>query len=397
MDKRRIIVSIPTSEYTQRQMLDGVLAYAREKHGVPWLIHIEPIGYSRQSIATASWHCDGIIAYIDNARQRERHLSANLPTVLIEPAAQPARQPAPPRGNVATFLFDHESDGRLAADYFLKRHFEHFAYLDSPEVTVWNELHRRGFAARLAEAGHRMIEYPRLSRRMRNDFACEQPRLSQWLAALPKRTAVFAAHDFRARQALIAADAAGLSVPDDFALLGVDNDTIMCETASPAISSIPINGHSVGRASARALEELMCGRAKGRAIVFPHKRVITRASTDTHALADPFVRKALDWISHNLHIRPTAAAIAEAINYPEIQLRNRFKSVLGTSLGREVRRIRLERARELITATSIPMAEIAAQCGFASPSHLGAEIHAAFHRTPVELRKETSSSESNLP
>lgn len=383
---RRILVSIPTSLHTQRQKLAGILQYAREKHGDRWRIQLDMGGFIRQRLKDFSgWKCDGIIAYIDDPTQRKRFLSTGIPTILIEPFLSPQSK-IDKRPKTVTFINDHAREGRTAAEHFLSRHFRSFAFVGTPETTPWSTLRGKGFAERLAAAGMTCRHYPHLSKAEREDFACEMPRLVDWLRKLPRPTAVFAAHDIRARQILIAADAAGIDIPNHIAVLGVDDDDLICETATPSLSSIPAGDISLGFACGRALEELFKGHPGGKTIISSHTRVICRASTDLNAVRDPFVARALDWARKHLSDGASVESIAKGIGYSKRMLQARARNALGRPLGEEVRNIMLETASELLINTDKPVSEIAAECGYSSVSHLSQVFKKAYRMTPLSYR-----------
>ena len=387
---KRILVSMPTSSHTQRRKLEGILQYARDRHGANWRLQLDIGGFVQQKLMCfADWKCDGIIAYIDDPSVRRHFLSAKLPTVLIEPFLSPLSSISA-RKNVVTFINDHAREGRTAAEHFLALHFRSFAFVGTPERTPWSKLRERGFVSRLKEAQRPCLIYPELPKCEREDFAREMPRLVRWLKGLPRPTAVFAAHDLRARQVLTAADAAGIDVPGHVAVLGVDDDGPICETATPALSSIPTNDHSLGYACGRALDELFRGHPGDRVIRTAHTHVVRRASTDITAIDDPFVARALTWTRNHLCEGASVDSIAKGIGYSKRMLQSRARRTLGVSLGDEVRRIMVATAAELLANTDDSVSDIAAKCGFTGVSHLSLRFKKAYGLTPLAFRKSTS-------
>lgn len=384
---RRILVSIPTNSYTQRRMLEGVLKYARERHGDTWRLQLDLGGFVSQKLKCFSdWKCDGIIAYIDDPSARPHFLSAKLPTVLIEPFLSPSSNITAHK-RVVSFVNDDACEGETAADYFMSRHFKSFAFIGTPEETPWSHLREQGFVTRLKSRGQTCLVYPKLPEDEREDFAREMPRLVKWLKDLPRPTAVFTAHDLRARQILTAADAAGIDVPGHLAVLGVDDDELICETATPALSSIPTREDSHGYACGRALEELFKGHPGKRVIRTAHKRVVSRASTDISAVDDPFVARALNWAHKHLADGASIDAIAKGIGYSKRMLQARARRALGQSLSDEVRRMMLTAAAELLSNTDKSVSDIAAECGFTSVSHLSLRFKKHYRQTPLAYRK----------
>ena len=387
---KRILVSMPTGSHTQRRKLEGLLQYVRERHGDNWRLQLDIGGFVQQKLMCfADWRCDGIIAYIDNPSARRHFLSAKLPTVLIEPFLSP-RSNIPNRGNIVTFINDHAREGQTAAEYFLSLHFKSFAFVGTPEQTPWSKLREHGFISRLKEARRSCRVYPTLPPAEQRDFAQEMPRLVEWLEELPRPTALFAAHDLRARQILTAADAAGIDVPGHIAVLGVDDDGPICETATPALSSIPTQDHSLGYACGRALDRLFLGHPGNKLIRTAHTHVVCRASTDITAIDDPFVARALSWARGHLSEGASVDTIAKGIGYSKRMLQTRARKSLGSSLSDEIRRIMLSTASELLANTDKSVSEIAAECGFSGVSHLSLRFKKNYGITPLAFRKSTA-------
>ncbi len=377
MGKKRdktVLVIIPTGDYAERLKLDGILQYAQEKSGARWNLNLDIGGtVGRHLRRKDNLHYDGIIAYIQSEGERRTILDNDLPTVLIEDLLPPSSLPN--GKHVVSIVCDHRAEGRTAARYFLERHYRNFAFVGTETNTAWSNLRREGFETELGESG----------------LACNCYRngddLENWLARLPKPCALFAVRDLRARQVLTAAGNAGLSIPQDLAVLGVDNDEILCKTSLPTLSSIPTFDRSLGYAAGRALNQLFLARTKGGVIETRHSQVITRHSTDGDAIDDPFVAKALVWIRKHLDEKLDAKTIAAGISYSAKPLVQRTRQTLGITLSEAVRRTRVAAARELLANTTLSVSEIAATCGFANLSHLSLRITEATGLSPLDYRK----------
>ena len=393
---RRILVSISTSSYTQRRMLESILHYAQERHGASWRLQLDLGGFVCQRLRNLSaWNCDGIIAYVDNPDERRKFLASGLPTVLIDPF-QDVRDGAYAAPQTVVIVNDHENEGRTAAAHFIERHFRSFAYVGTTEDAPWSRRRKVGFVSRLADDGFDCLCYPRPSRREQSDFALEMPRLAEWLKRLPPQTALFAAHDIRGRQVLTAADAAGLDVPNRIAVLGLDNDELLCETAYPSLSSVATDDLALGTFCAKTLEDLFRGRNGGCVRQVSRATVITRASTDLNAVTDPFVNRALSWARAHLAEGASVDAIARGIGYSKRLLQTRARQALGTSLGHEVREIMLSCAAELLVRTNRPVAEIAESCGFSCVSHLSLRFRQKYGKTPLVYRRQPWASAKSM-
>lgn len=370
---QNILVIIPTGDYSERIKLNGVLEYARDKAGTRWNLRLCVGGHIRLPTPEACHaRCDGIIAYVQSEAERRALLRFALPTVLIEDQSEPGQ--VPHRTGVATILCDHVAEGRTAAAYFLSRRFRNFAFVGTEQKTPWCERRRQGFVDALHEQG------------MDCAIFGGKPDLGTWLKALPKPCAVFAVRDMRAREVLDAADMRGIAVPQEIAVLGVDDDEILCTTARPTLSSIPTFDRSLGYAAGKALNMLMTGRSNGGLIRTRHANVVSRQSTETDVFGDPFVVKALAWIRTHLDAELSAESVAHAIGYSTPALKSRFARTLGTTVSEQVRRMRLQGARDLLASTTLSVEEIALRCGFSCTSHLALRLRQAEGLTPLAYR-----------
>lgn len=369
-----ILISMPTGEYSERMKLEGVVQYAHEKRGVRWNLKLDIRGKIRNlSRPNTASKYDGVIAYVGSDEERRLLLSIRLPMVLIEDLETPSSFSR--RKDVVTLLCDHEAEGRTAANYFLQKHYANFAYVGDEKRSTYDMQRQQGFTQAVRDAGL-SVSLPKPG-----------VRLADWLKTLTRPCALYAVHDLRARQVLDAAEDADISVPSELAVLGTDNDITLCTTSSPMLSSIPTFDHSLGYAAGRALNEVLLGRAKGRVIRTRHAQIVTRNSTDTEAVSDAFVAKALNWARQHLSERLSSATLAKHAGCSQSYLQSRTEQSLGTSLSLSIRRLRLATAAELLSTTDLPVATIAAQCGFPCTSYLAVLMKKSYGLTPLAYRK----------
>ena len=384
-EQKRILVVIPTSTLTQRQLLEGLLKYAHESATDTWQFHLDLHDLNRQHLKDLkSWNCNGIIAYILNDRERRDFIATGLPSVFIEPTLS---KPLPhmPR-NIVTFINEHAAEGRTAAQYFIERSYRSFAYIGTAKPTFWSGERIKGFTERLRENGFSPVIYPSPPTYEQNDFALESLRLTKWLRQLPRHTALFCVHDRRAQQVIATATAAGLRIPEDIAVLGVDNDELLCEMTVPAISSIPVNDHERGRAVGEAMDRLLSHKSGKRVHITRHDSVITRTSTNAQAISDPFVARAITYVRAHLSDRPTLTELARIAGCSKTVLNLHAHRALGHTIAEEITRIQLNAAMERLTDTSHSIEEIAQECGFCSASHLGMRMKAVTGKSPKHYR-----------
>lgn len=373
-----ILVAMPTGSHSERMKLEGILQYAHEKSGARWDLELDLGGILGKLVrGTARARYDGIIAYVRSDAERRSLLALNHPLVLIEDLSVPAAFSR--RRNVVTLLCDHEAEGRTAASYFLARRYRNFAYVGDEEDSEYNALRQKGFTDAVRAAGFTV-----------RPFDGTTP-LPDWLRTLPRPCALFAVHDLRARKVLAAADQAQVAVPRELAVLGVDDDAVLCTTSTPTLSSIPTFDASLGYAAGRALNEILLKRARGRVIRTRHTQVVTRHSTDDEAISDIFVSKALGWARNHLNEKLTADRLAAYVRCSKPYLQERTELALGVTLAAAIRRLRLTTATELLTTTDLPVSEISRRCGFACISHFAVLMKDVYGLTPLAYRKRNGS------
>jgi len=383
----RVLLVIPTANIIHRQILNGILRYAHQ-HG-PWEFHMITGLFEEQGIRrTQEWGCTGANAFTDTRAQVDAVLGAAVPVVFINPPVHlPGLSDLPLRHCCA--LRDHGAVGRSGADYYLDRQYTRFAYVGNVRSKPWATERAKGFVHRVAEQGFSCDVYPDLPREERDDFGLESKRLRAWLKALPKPVALMAAHDQRARQILEVCMDEGISVPHEIAVLGVSNDEILCETTTPSLSSIELDGENTGFDCAKLLDERMRGRAPARrpcVLSLNMARVVTRRSTDTSCIADPLMAKAMAFIQEQLGAPLTVQEVARHLNVSRRLLELRARKAIGRTLCDEIQRLRLNRARSMLRNTKLTVSEIAVACGFYDPSHLGLWFRKRFGLSPTAFR-----------
>ena len=282
---------------------------------------------------------------------------------------------------------DNPEIGRLAAEHFNARDFRHAAFF-SVRHNHTHDLRLAGFRAAWKGAEPAVWLWPDVAGAHPEDWR----RMGGWLADLlrraPKPLAVFAWNDYDATHVLSACRSAGLKVPDEIAILGVDDNRVICEHQSVSLSSIAHDHERVGYMAAATLERLMSGGTASRALVRVKPRgVVTRASTDTFAVNDPALRPAVDFIEKNLGRPFGAAQIAEALGVPRIRLDRLFAAKLGHSAGAEIARRRIALAKRLLQTTDLGLSDIAGYCGYCHATFLIRTFKKAVGVTPVEWRR----------
>ena len=241
----------------------------------------------------------------------------------------------------------------------------------------------------IREHGFDVDIYQTPKEKMRMSWEMEQPYLAEWLMQLPKPIAVFATNDDRARHVLEACHIAGLDVPSDVAVLGSDNDEMICTLTSPPLSSISYNFENSGYEAAELLDKLM--RAKNhpkKVIITQALGVITRQSTDILASEDGDVSKALQFIQTHFRKNISVTDVVEATTLSRRSLELRFKEITRHSIAEEIRRQRMAHAAKLLVGTNLTVFQIASAAGFQDTKRLN-EAFVKHHKiSPGRYRKQ---------
>jgi len=356
--------------YAQHQaILHGILRFAKA-HG-PWAVNIVSGRQGDVDLAGLErWGCDGIVA---------SHVTANLARFALRhriPALQ-ISVVAPPRHCDVSIACDDATIGRTAAEYLLRRGFANFAFVGDAARACWSVGRERAFRAVLKRRGFPCCAY-----------AGDDDGLVRFVQSLTKPVAVFAAFDLLARRVLDACVEAGLAVPRDVAILGVDNEEMICETSSPTLSSIPLSNEDAGFRAAEALNRCLSGPKPSKPIrvVFTGNRVIERESTVRLMKDDWLVNRCLEIISANADHALTTSDLVGRLKVSRRTLEVRFKEATGTTLAQASVIARLNRARILFADAAKTQEEVAHVCGFCDASHLNRLFRRHFGAPPSKFR-----------
>ena len=356
-----VAILLESTYATHTQILRGILRFT-QLH-TPWTLDVrmgragEPTTFDAKK-----WNVDGVIA-----NRLPPNLSALIrrhrtPTIVMNDIGGDV-QP------IARILCDNAAIARLAADTLANAGFQNFAFVGERSGIQWSVEREGAFTAEIARRGFPCNVY----QSNRVDGSEDNRHLQEWLLGLPRPTALFAAYDIRARQVLDACHAAGLAVPDDIAILGVDDDEVICETATPALSSIPLSMEDAGFRAAELLDRVLTTRRRPRRatdIIFTGTRVVARRSTLRDAVADALVRRCRALMEANVGRPFNVADLVASLGVSRRTLETRFRAATGRSLNAEITDMRINRAKTMLAKSSMPQAAIAAACGFCDASHL---------------------------
>ncbi len=360
------------------QITHGILRYSQEQG--PWEIVSSPEGSALPFESLSSWKGDGVIAMLETNHQVAIAHSLKLPIVNLATSLLTPR--------ISTVSGDQQEIGKLAAEHFLKRNFRRFAYYGLRDVWYSSErLH--GYRECLRNAGYDCDVYETESSLLAEEpWKLDREGLSNWLSSLSPPTAVFTAHDYRARILLERCADLGIEVPSDLAVIGVDDDPIVCQFSEPPLSSIRQNGAEVGYLAASVLDSLIRGeKPLSKPLLVSPEELIARDSTRVVAVEDTTLRKCLDLIDLH-HSSPIDVAwLVSRLNASRRHIEKLFQTELGESPHEYLSNIRIERAKTLLDKKPpLPLREIAGQCGFSEPRRLNIVFQRIAACSPREYR-----------
>lgn len=354
-----VLLFIETSREFGRGLLHGIARYSR-LHG-PWRVHRQPAGLDSSLPEWKDLRIDGAI--VRDVKMAEHVAHSGFPVIF----AQHNKDSYAPFPAIIT---DSEAIGNIAAEHFLDRGFQNFAYCGLDDY-IWSRMRAQHFARRVRQAGFTVDLYRPPVSRAKRQWKHEQISVVNWLKSLSKPVALMCCNDDRALQVIDTCKQAGLYVPDDVAVLGVDNDVLVCDLADPPISSIALNTDVAGYQAAGLLDELMKGAAMtGQTIWVRPTRIATRMSTDVLAVTDPEVAAALRCIRRNPTFPVQVDDVVEATNVSRRVLEKRFRAVLRHSIYQEIRRFRVNSIIQLLVGTDMSITDIAARSGFDGVEHI---------------------------
>jgi LacI family transcriptional regulator len=216
--------------------------------------------------------------------------------------------------------------------------------------------------------------------------------IGAWIRSLSRPCGVFAVCDPWARVVARYAQIAGLRVPEDLAIVGVDNDAIECEVTAPPLSSVAVLWRRVGESAAQLVRLALAGQPiAGERIVIPGVDVVARRSSDILAIDDPFVAAAVAWIRAHADCRLTVPLITRAVSTTRQRLERRFRAVLGRTIMQEVRRAHVEVAKHLLSTTHLSLSEVARRSGFTNPALLSVAFQREVGSSPGAYRRRAAS------
>jgi LacI family transcriptional regulator len=329
-----------------------------------------------------------VIAHIDDQATAKRIRSMNLPTIVK----------GMPLTGIPCISADDQAIGHIVAEHFLSRGFKNFAFCGLERD--WSPKRGLQFEKRIAEAGFSVNHFPV---RKQKGWDKQLQAMTIWLDGLTKPTALMACNDDRARHVIEACKHANISVPEEVAVMGVDNDLVVCGLSDPPISSVSLTLEKAGYEAAHLLDKMMRGEKVDNSVISINpSHVVTRQSTDILAIEDKELAQAVQFIRNNATHAIQVRDVVEASSFSRRNLYDKFRHFLNRSINEEIRRARAERMVELLLQTNYSISQIAMIMNFPNSNHISRYFRKVKGMSPVEFRKkykldQNNSSHENLP
>jgi LacI family transcriptional regulator len=293
--------------------------------------------------------------------------------------------------------------GQMAARHFLQHHFTSFGFFGH-EGAAYSDMRRDAFLECLRLHRKKCFVYKTPKSAMLNfeldvmlkekySVSTEKRSIINYIKKIPKPIAVFCSHDLRAHQLITTCREIGVNVPSEIAILGVDDDEMLCTFSSPSISSINPNAYGIGRKAAQTLSKLMNGEQVEPIIRVNPGQIVTRASTEVFTLDPPWMSDALVFITKNVHRGISASDVYRHVNRSHTIVDQAFRKALDSTVSKEIAAARLREAHRLVVSTNLPFSTIFKLSGFSSIQYFTRSFTAAYGKSPQKIREKKKTTE----
>lgn len=374
-----------------RCILRGINRYLRSH--LLWLTYVDLYRQLRDAPPRwlDGWHGDGIIYRSILPHFAERLRELKIPLVnLSDHWSSP---------DLPLIRSDDHAIGRIAAEHLLERGFRRFAFCGYND-TAWSQRRREGFAAAVERQGQWCGAYESSWDGFHSQHRGEREyeAIGRWLASLPRPLGVLACNDARGYQVLESCQRIDAAVPDEIAVIGVDDDELCCSVCRPPLSSVMPNPERIGYEAAALLDRLMGrpGAERGkknecREVFIEPLGVTTRQSTEVLALDDPNLAAAVRCIREHACEGITVPEVLKRVPLRRIELERRFRKYLGHSPQAEIRAVQLKRVKQLLADTDLSLEQIARLAGYKHPEYMNVVFKRLTGQTPAHYRQQLKS------
>lgn len=381
---RLIFLSDFTEAYAHH-LLQGILTYAKQKDQEAWVVCRMPPSY-KETYGTKGvvewakkWEANAIIGRFNH----DDDIDLFRRNGIIAIAQDFKRR----FNNIPNITSNYHDTGRLAARFFIEKGYEHFAFYGYKD-TVWSDERCDGFYEGVKEAGYGKNFHTYTNQQLETLWYYDTTPLLNWLNQLPRQTAVFCCDDNQGNKITEICKSNRIQIPEHLAVLGVDNDTTLCELSDPPLSSVHLDIEAGGYETAELIMNLMTQKDfQPQDVIIKTTSIINRASTNSFATNDMYINEALEFIHSNLHKALNVTDLVKKLPLSRRLLEMRFKKVTGRSVYNYIIYNRIEEFARKIHETDKPINEIATEMEFYNYSNLVQQFKQIKGCTPTEFRK----------
>ncbi|MEB2777559.1 DNA-binding transcriptional regulator [Algoriphagus sp. D3-2-R+10] len=379
---QRIILLLDFAEEYSKSLLKGISAYS-SKNG-QWtfcrmpLYYREMVGVKGILTWAKEWRADGIIGQLYNEMEEE-FIDGGIPVIAQDFKERFSKIP--------NITGSYRQTGVMGADYFLNKGYYNFAFYGFNNI-VWSRERAEGFESTIKKAGYQVNYFEHKKARSTDIWYYKSKSLSKWLKNLPKPVALMACDDNQGVHILEACNHNKIRVPQEVAVLGVDNDVTFCELADPPLSSIVLDIERGGFEAAQVLHEMIrTGKNNYKDVIVPPVKVITRSSTDMFASSDAYVAEALTYIHRNIDRNILVDQVVKEVPLSRRALEKRFLQVTGHPVYKYITKVRMEKLAQKLLSSDQSIFEIAVDLGFQDSTNIARQFKQLMGYAPGEYRK----------
>lgn len=365
-----------------RSLLEGVVRYAREAG--PWAFYRMPLYYRElhgdEGVVrwAEEWGADAIIAQLTDV---DLDILNRLDIPIIVQNYKERYH------GLSNLTGDYYGTGVMAASFFIRKGYKAFAYYGFLD-TVWMRERGEGFRDTVADHGYPVYVLDDDGQMSGGQWNFDAERVSRWLLDLPKPVALFACDDYYALQITEVCKMYNIDIPGDIAVLGVDNDNLLCNISDPSLSSIELDvengGYEVGKLLHQFIEKKITAPVD---VIIKPVRIVARGSTERFAVSDKYIGQVLDYIDENYRNPLSVDDLIRIIPYSRRVLEKKFKGETGMSVYQYIQQQRIDKFASLLIATLLPLVEAAANAGFTDYKNISRIFVKMKGMTPLQYRK----------
>ena len=381
----RILLLIDHSSKFSRLLLRGLVQYSKDNG--PWLFYRLPSYFKtlhgEEGVLKwiREWRADAVFAQAD---QDEVTYLRDLDIPVI---VQNYKKRSDHFSNLTG---DYRGTGEMAAHFFIQRRFQHFAFYGNKGV-VWSTERAEGYKATVEKSGGQFY-YFETENLNDEQWGSGHEKLDQWLLSLPKPIALFACDDYFALQVSDICKLNNIAIPDEIALMGVDNDDLICNISDPPLSSIQLDVMKGGYEAGRLLQQLLeKKRVNPYNIVVNPVRIELRQSTEKYNIANEYIHEVVEFIESSFTNPISIETLLRKVPLSRRNLETKFKNEMGISLYQFILKRRIDYLAELlILKPELSLLDLAIQSGFNDSRNLSRIFKKFKGYTPTEYQQKFS-------